>query len=306
MPNQLMSGEISIEELDLSLQEKILSTNAQTLSGKTPSDFATSDHNHNNAYMASDAILSPGRLGATCAGLPDGDPNIIPANGWYMGSGLKNMPDSTNWYIIEALVHNQLWQYQKAYRFAHDQKQFERHQVNGTWQPWREIKMGGSMSIYKYSNTIREVHPCNTNFLTGGTGVNNYFKLQDFYPEATGVVRIYLKFKTNIAQPNTEAGIAIAPGYTSSDQKNCHFLNSPLKAAKFTAMSGGNGLMTSSKFPTTSVNNEFYHSYIDINVFFGQPIVILGFIKKDSNNTSGQVEIFMESVMVCYDKKEVD
>ena len=76
-----------------------------------------------------------------CRGMPNNDANDIAETGFWMGENTKNAPtDLTHsWLYIESLVHNDLYQVQKATDLHDSTKRWTRHKTGGNWSEWREL-----------------------------------------------------------------------------------------------------------------------------------------------------------------------
>lgn len=75
-----------------------------------------------------------------CQNVSSTDCNYIKRTGYFMGSGMTNTPDnSTDWFFIECIAHNDTWCQQIATAFATTQKRYIRHQTNGSWTAWRSL-----------------------------------------------------------------------------------------------------------------------------------------------------------------------
>lgn len=89
-----------------------------------------------DAVNHDDQIKRLGYYAETISGL---DLNTARGNGWLMGSGIINAPDSA-WYLVENIRHNAIWAVQTAYSFTvNPVPVYRRQQVNGTWQAWQRL-----------------------------------------------------------------------------------------------------------------------------------------------------------------------
>ena len=73
-----------------------------------------------------------------CINISNGDANDISTTGFFMGNNVANVP-ITGWVYIESLVHNALYQVQKATDLHESSKRWTRHQTGGAWSSWREL-----------------------------------------------------------------------------------------------------------------------------------------------------------------------
>ncbi|WP_223068472.1 pyocin knob domain-containing protein [Paenibacillus caui] len=64
------------------------------------------------------------------------DLNAERATGWYMGDNMANAP-SSEWYWIEIIRHNPVWEVQNAYCFNRNSF-YQRIKQNGTWTAWSQ------------------------------------------------------------------------------------------------------------------------------------------------------------------------
>jgi hypothetical protein len=87
------------------------------------------------ASMGGPQGIVPERVGAIAKTITDW--NAATENGWYMGAGVANAPD-TGWWIGQVTVHNQLWIQQEVWAFTESNPQNSRRRTlnNGVWQPW--------------------------------------------------------------------------------------------------------------------------------------------------------------------------
>ena len=70
----------------------------------------------------------------------DNNANDINTTGFWMGENITNAPPvSNNWVYIESLVHNDLYQVQKATDLHDSSKRWTRHKTSGEWSDWREL-----------------------------------------------------------------------------------------------------------------------------------------------------------------------
>lgn len=75
-----------------------------------------------------------------CRGIPNNNANDINITGFWMGSNVANVPSVTHsWVYIESLVHNDLYQVQKATDLHESSKRWTRHKTSGSWSEWREL-----------------------------------------------------------------------------------------------------------------------------------------------------------------------
>lgn len=75
----------------------------------------------------------------TCKNIPGNDCNNLIHTGYYMGFNLTNAPnnDTSSWFMVHVIRHNDMWTYQMATDFAYSQKMYVRYQCDGNWLPWR-------------------------------------------------------------------------------------------------------------------------------------------------------------------------
>lgn len=108
-------------------QDKANDRNATTLGGKYPGDFAPSGFGLGG--VASQAFT---------------DCNLMVKTGWYMNSNMANAP-STDWYIVEGIMHNETHAYQRAIGFTRGVNDtWERTMNGGTWGAWiKQVTTGG-------------------------------------------------------------------------------------------------------------------------------------------------------------------
>lgn len=75
-----------------------------------------------------------------CRGIPNNNANDIDITGFWMGQKVINAPSVPNeWVYIESLVHNNLYQVQKATDLHDSSKRWTRHKIGGNWSEWREL-----------------------------------------------------------------------------------------------------------------------------------------------------------------------
>ncbi len=76
-----------------------------------------------------------------CKGIPNNDANQIPTTGMWMGMDVVNGPANVygQWIYIEALVHNNAYQFQRATCLHDCTIEWVRHQNSGQWSPWRSL-----------------------------------------------------------------------------------------------------------------------------------------------------------------------
>ena len=75
-----------------------------------------------------------------CRGIPNNNANDINITGFWMGQKVINAPSVPNeWVYIESLVHNNLYQVQKATDLHDSSKRWTRHKIGGSWSEWREL-----------------------------------------------------------------------------------------------------------------------------------------------------------------------
>ena len=76
-----------------------------------------------------------------CRGIPNNNANDIDITGFWMGSNVVNAPTGIvgEWIYIESLVHNSLYQVQKATDLHDSSKRWTRHKTGGNWSEWRSL-----------------------------------------------------------------------------------------------------------------------------------------------------------------------
>lgn len=76
-----------------------------------------------------------------CLVIPNNDANQITSSGMWMGANVINGPANVfgEWVYIEAFVHNNLYQFQRATCLHDSSTEWVRHQNNGTWSEWRSL-----------------------------------------------------------------------------------------------------------------------------------------------------------------------
>jgi hypothetical protein len=75
-----------------------------------------------------------------CQNLGSVNWNTVKRTGYYMGSNTTNAPEnSTDWFMVHVIAHNDIWCEQIATAFSSTQKRYVRYQLNGTWTAWRSL-----------------------------------------------------------------------------------------------------------------------------------------------------------------------
>ena len=76
-----------------------------------------------------------------CRGIPNNNANDIDITGFWMGANVINAPTGVvgEWIYIESLVHNSLYQVQKATDLHDSSKRWTRHKTGGNWSEWRSL-----------------------------------------------------------------------------------------------------------------------------------------------------------------------
>ena len=106
-----------------------------------------------------------------------GDWNGATYNGWFMGYGKANAPESGKWYMGFVIAHNSNYVVQTLYDFtsggdnAANMITWQRVKYNGTWGDWKQVfNCGGGSGNY-----------WNKNVTIGGDGVTEVGKYLDFH-----------------------------------------------------------------------------------------------------------------------------
>lgn len=92
--------------------------------------------------IANEALNKVGLYGQ-CKAITGKDLNTDLAHfsGFYMGSSLVNAPnDSTDWFYIMHLCHNETYNMQIAYSVTDLSQNYMRKQIGGTWSNWARIE----------------------------------------------------------------------------------------------------------------------------------------------------------------------
>lgn len=112
-----------------------------------------------------DAMTKGFGLGSTAKDIGGTDLNNLDLTGFYMGSNLVNAPsNSTAWFIILNLKHNETHRKQIAYGFTHEMINltFERVQNNGSWFPWDQVvQRSQALCLFATRSSVLAI-PANT------------------------------------------------------------------------------------------------------------------------------------------------
>lgn len=66
--------------------------------------------------------------------------NDVKRCGYYMGASTTNAPEnSSDWFMVHVMAHNDIWCEQIATAFSSTQKRYIRYQLNGSWTAWRSL-----------------------------------------------------------------------------------------------------------------------------------------------------------------------
>lgn len=60
-------------------------------------------------------------------------------SGLYRGSNLSNSPTTSDWFFVQHIVHNSVYQVQFAWDFFNEKNMFTRICNNGTWTAWKRV-----------------------------------------------------------------------------------------------------------------------------------------------------------------------
>ena len=76
-----------------------------------------------------------------CRSIPNNNANNITITGYWMGQNVTNGPSgvTSEWIYLESLVHNELYQIQKATDLHNSSIQWTRHKIKGNWSEWRSL-----------------------------------------------------------------------------------------------------------------------------------------------------------------------
>lgn len=139
------TGSITLSAKDISCD------NGQSIEVQL-ADKASLNHNHDAKY----APAGYG-LGGVCQDIGGKDLNTIENTGFYRGYNMQNTPGTDQWYYVEVYCHfggSGGWIYQRAIELtASTRSVFERHKLNGQWQPWRKIlNQDDYDKLFQYAN----------------------------------------------------------------------------------------------------------------------------------------------------------
>lgn len=152
LANRILELENTVNNLELT-STKVMRPNQKTVE-QSLSDNETSISSLSNKTDTTNNILNPLKIkvdngqnhkltndNGMCEGVPSSNLNDISKCGFYMGSNLLNAPNNdSQWFYIEALVHNELHQIQKATELAQvSPKTYIRSKSGGTWNAWRSL-----------------------------------------------------------------------------------------------------------------------------------------------------------------------